>query len=291
MARIAFIGLGNMGGGMAANLAKAGHDVRAFDLSQEALDKAKKAGCLPTATAFEAIEGAEAVITMLPAGKHVEAVYADSVFEHAEPGAILIDCSTIDVDTARRVAQAATDHGLTAVDAPVSGGIAAAAAGTLTFMVGGSATAFEKAEPFLSDMGKSVIHAGANGAGQAAKICNNMILGATMIATCEAFALAEKLGLDPQKFYDVASVSSGQSWSVTSYCPVPGVGPETPADRDYQGGFAAPLMLKDLRLAMEAADSVQANTPMGARAAELYEAFVAGEGAGLDFSGIIKTLR
>ncbi|MCD2322689.1 3-hydroxyisobutyrate dehydrogenase [Sphingomonas sp. IC-56] len=291
MARIAFIGLGNMGGGMAANLAKAGHDVRAFDLSQDALDKAKKAGCLPAATAVDAIEGAEAVITMLPAGRYVEAVYADSVFEHAEPGAILIDCSTIDVATARRVAQAATDHGLTAVDAPVSGGIAAANAGTLTFMVGGSATAFEKAEPFLSDMGKSVIHAGANGAGQAAKICNNMILGATMIATCEAFVLAEKLGLDPQKFYDVASVSSGQSWSVTSYCPVPGVGPETPADRDYQGGFAAPLMLKDLRLAMEAAGSVDAQTPIGARAAELYEAFVAGEGAGLDFSGIIKTLR
>ncbi|MBB5709664.1 3-hydroxyisobutyrate dehydrogenase [Sphingomonas xinjiangensis] len=291
MARIAFIGLGNMGGGMAANLAKAGHDVRAFDLSQDALDKAKKAGCLPVNDAIAAIEGAEAVITMLPAGKHVESVYGDSIFEHAEPGTILIDCSTIDVDTARRVAQAATDHGLAAVDAPVSGGIAAANAGTLTFMVGGSATAFDKAEPFLSDMGKSVIHAGANGAGQAAKICNNMILGATMIATCEAFALAEKLGLDPQKFYDVASVSSGQSWSVTSYCPVPGVGPETPADRDYQGGFAAPLMLKDLRLAMEAAGSVNARTPMGARAAELYETFVAGEGAGLDFSGIIKTLR
>lgn len=291
MARIAFIGLGNMGGGMAANLAKAGHDVRAFDLSKDALDKAKKAGCLPAPDAVTAIEDAEAIITMLPAGRHVEAVYTDSVLDHAEPGTILIDCSTIDVDTARRVAAAAADHGLAAVDAPVSGGIAAANAGSLTFMVGGSATAFGKAEPFLSDMGKSVIHAGANGAGQAAKICNNMILGATMIATCEAFVLAEKLGLDPQKFYDVASVSSGQSWSVTSYCPVPGVGPETPADREYQGGFAAPLMLKDLRLAMEAAASVNADTPMGARAAELYEAFVAGDGAALDFSGIIKTLR
>jgi 3-hydroxyisobutyrate dehydrogenase len=280
-----------MGGGMAANLAKNGHDVRAFDLSAEALDKAKKAGCLPTASAEEAIAGAEAIVTMLPAGKHVEAVYTESVFGHAEPGAILIDCSTIDVDTARRVAEAAAARGLMAVDAPVSGGIAAANAGTLTFMVGGSVAAFERAEPFLADMGKTVIHAGAGGAGQAAKICNNMLLGAEMIATCEAFVLAEKLGLDLQKFYDIASVSSGQSWSMTSYCPVPGVGPETPADRDYQGGFAAPLMLKDLKLAMEAAASVGADTPMGARAAALYQAFVEGEGAGLDFSGIIKTLR
>jgi 3-hydroxyisobutyrate dehydrogenase len=280
-----------MGGGMAANLAKNGHDVRAFDLSAEALDKAKKAGCLPTASAEEAIAGAEAIVTMLPAGKHVEAVYTESVFGHAEPGAILIDCSTIDVDTARRVAEAAAARGLMAVDAPVSGGIAAANAGTLTFMVGGSVAAFERAEPFLADMGKTVIHAGGGGAGQAAKICNNMLLGAEMIATCEAFVLAEKLGLDLQKFYDIASVSSGQSWSMTSYCPVPGVGPETPADRDYQGGFAAPLMLKDLKLAMEAAASVGADTPMGARAAALYQAFVEGEGAGLDFSGIIKTLR
>ena len=291
MARVAFIGLGNMGGGMAANLAKNGHDVRAFDLSQEALDRAKAAGCLPAATAAEAIEGAEAVITMLPAGKHVEGVYNDTVFDAAEAGAILIDCSTIDVDTARRVAEAATARGLQAVDAPVSGGIAAANAGTLTFMVGGSAAGFERAEPFLSDMGKAVIHAGAGGAGQAAKICNNMLLGATMIATCEAFALAEKLGLDLQNFYDIASVSSGQSWSMTSYCPVPGVGPETPADRGYTGGFAAPLMLKDLRLAMEAAASTGAYTPMGKRAAELYEAYVASEGAEKDFSGIIETLK
>ncbi|AJP72888.1 3-hydroxyisobutyrate dehydrogenase [Sphingomonas hengshuiensis] len=291
MARIAFIGLGNMGGGMAANLAKAGHDVRAFDLSPEALDRAKKAGCLPMASAAETVDGAEAIVTMLPAGSHVESVYAETVFDAAEPGAILIDCSTIDVDTARRVAEAAQARGLSAVDAPVSGGIAAATAGTLTFMVGGSQTAFDRAEPYLSDMGKTVIHAGGSGAGQAAKICNNMLLGAEMVATCEAFVLAEKLGLDLQRFYDIASVSSGQSWSMTSYCPVPGVGPETPADRDYQGGFAAPLMLKDLRLAMAAAASVGANTPMGARAAELYEAFVAGEGAGLDFSGIIKTLR
>jgi 3-hydroxyisobutyrate dehydrogenase len=291
MARIAFIGLGNMGGGMAANLAKHGHDVRAYDLSAEALDKAKKAGCLPAADANATIEGAEAVITMLPAGRHVEAVYTDNILPHADAGAILIDCSTIDVATARRVAEAAAAHGLAAVDAPVSGGIAAANAGTLTFMVGGSEAAFARAEPFLSDMGKAVIHAGAGGTGQAAKICNNMMLGATMIATCESFALAEKLGLDLQKLYDIASVSSGQSWSVTSYCPVPGVGPETPADRDYQGGFAAALMLKDLKLALEAAASVDAETPMAARAEELYEKFANGEGATLDFSGIIRMLK
>lgn len=291
MARVAFIGLGNMGGGMAANLAKAGHDVRAFDLSAEALERAKKAGCLPAADAAEAIVGAEAIVTMLPAGRHVEALYTETLLDHAEPGAILIDCSTIDVATARRVAEAATQRGLLAVDAPVSGGIAAATAGTLTFMVGGSVAAFERAEPYLGAMGKAVIHAGATGAGQAAKICNNMILGATMVATCEAFALAEKLGLDQQRFFDIASVSSGQSWSMTSYCPVPGVGPETPADRDYQGGFAAPLMLKDLKLALEAAASVGAQVPMGERAEQLYAAFVEGEGAGLDFSGIIKTLR
>lgn len=290
MARVAFIGLGNMGGGMAANLAKKGHDVRAFDLSAEALDKAKAAGCLPVDSAAAAVEGAEAVITMLPAGAHVESVYADAVFGRAAPSAILIDCSTIDVATARRLAEQAGANGLAAVDAPVSGGIAAAAAGTLTFMVGGSAEGFGRAQPFLADMGKTVIHAGASGAGQAAKMCNNMLLGATMVATCEAFKLAERLGLDLQTFYDISSVSSGQSWSMTTYCPVPGVGPETPADRDYHGGFAAALMLKDLRLAMQAAGDAGAATPMGARATELYEAFVADGRGGTDFSGIIKTL-
>ncbi|PVE59412.1 3-hydroxyisobutyrate dehydrogenase [Arthrobacter sp. TPD3018] len=290
MARVAFIGLGNMGGGMAANLAKAGHDVRAFDLSQDALDKAKAAGCLPVASAAEAVEGAEAIVTMLPAGSHVEGVYKDAVFGRAQPSAILIDCSTIDVATARRVAEAAAAQGLTAVDAPVSGGIAAANAGTLTFMVGGSAEGFDRAQPYLAQMGKAVIHAGASGSGQAAKMANNMLLGATMIATCEAFRLAERLGLDPQTFYDISSVSSGQSWSMTSYCPVPGVGPETPADRDYQGGFAAALMLKDLRLAMQAAAEAGASTPLGAHAAQLYEAFVADGHGGTDFSGIIKTL-
>lgn len=291
MARVAFIGLGNMGGGMAANLAKAGHDVRAFDLSAEALERAKAAGCLPVESAAAACDGVEAVVTMLPAGKHVEAVYSGEVFDAVPKTAVLIDCSTIDVATAKRVAEAAAAKGLTMVDAPVSGGIAAAAGGTLTFMVGGSNAAFERAEGFLSDMGKAVIHAGASGSGQAAKICNNMLLGATMIATCEALLLARKSGLDPQKFYDIASVSSGSCWSLNTYAPLPGVGPETPADRDYQGGFATGLMLKDLRLAMEAAAAVDADTPMGARAAELYAQFEDAGNAGLDFSGIIKLLE
>jgi 3-hydroxyisobutyrate dehydrogenase len=221
---------------------------------------------------------------MLPAGKHVAEVYAGSLGNVAA-GTILIDCSTIDVATARQVAADASARGLLAVDAPVSGGIAAANAGTLTFMVGGTDEGFAAAEPFLADMGKA-----ASGAGQAAKMCNNMILGATMVATCEAFALAEKLGLDAQAFYDIASVSSGQSWSMTSYCPVPGVGPQSPADNDYRGGFAAALMLKDLRLAMAGAEDVGAAVPMGARARELYEAFVAEGQGGTDFSGIIRKL-
>ncbi len=290
MARIAFIGLGNMGGGMAANLAKKGHDVLAFDLSADALARAKGVGCMVAADADEAVRGADAVVTMLPAGTHVEQSYTDAVFNAADTNPILIDCSTIDVATAKRVAEAARAKGLAAVDAPVSGGIAAAAAGTLTFMVGGDDEDFTRARPILADMGKAVIHAGASGAGQAAKICNNMLLGATMIATCEAFALAGKLGLDAQNFYDIASVSSGQSWSMTSYCPVAGVGPDTPADHDYQGGFATALMLKDLRLAMAAAQGAGAATPMGARAAELYERFAAeGKGA-LDFSAIMTRL-
>lgn len=290
MTSIAFIGLGNMGGGMAANLAKAGHDVRAFDLSAEALERAAEAGCLAATSAAEAVTGAEVVVTMLPAGHHVTAVYEGDVFSSAAPATLLIDCSTIDVATARANAGAASAKGLVAVDAPVSGGIAAANAGTLTFMVGGSADAFARAEPILAAMGKAVIHAGGAGAGQAAKICNNMLLGASMVATCETFAMAQKLGLDPQTFFDIASKASGQCWSMTSYCPVPGVGPETPADRDYQGGFATALMLKDLRLAMEAARSVDADVPMGERATELYEAFAAAGNDGLDFSAIIRSL-
>ena len=290
MTKIAFIGLGNMGGGMAANLAKAGHEVRAFDLSRPALDRAKEHGCKIAKSADDACKDAEAVVTMLPAGKHVADVYRNHVLTAAPKSAILMDCSTIDVATAKTVESEAAAVGLTMVDAPVSGGIAAADAGTLTFMVGGSGEGFERAKPFLEKMGKAVIHAGGAGAGQAAKICNNMLLGATMAATCEAFVLAEKLGLDLQTFYDISSKASGQSWSMTSYCPVPGVGPETPADRGYEGGFAAALMLKDLKLAMEAADAAGAYTPMGAEAEELYERFVNRGGGSKDFSALIKMI-
>ncbi len=290
MSSIAFIGLGNMGGGMAANLVKAGHDVRAFDLNAEALDHAKDNGCKTFMAARDAVEGAHAVVSMLPNGAIVKAVYTADVIGHAPRTAILLDCSTIDVATAREVETLAQDAGYGMVDAPVSGGIAAANAGTLTFMVGGTDEAFARAEPILSAMGKAVIHAGGAGAGQAAKICNNMLLGIHMIGTCEAFTMAEKLGLDPQTFYDISSVSSGQNWSMTSYCPVPGVGPQSPADNGYQGGFAAGLMLKDLRLAMEAASTAGATTPLGQHAKDLYEAFAAQHG-GMDFSGIITTLQ
>jgi 3-hydroxyisobutyrate dehydrogenase len=289
MARVAFIGLGNMGSGMAANLAQKGHEVHAFDLSADAMARAASAGCRRTESARVAIAGAEAIITMLPAGTHVESLYTEAVFGNAPSTAVLIDCSTIDVATAKRIAEAAHAQGFLAVDAPVSGGIGAANAGTLTFMVGASEDAFARAEPFLADMGKTVIHAGASGAGQAAKICNNMLLGVTMAGTCEAFRLAENLGLDPRKFFDIASVSSGQSWSMTSYCPVPGVGPDTPADRGYKGGFAAALMLKDLRLAIAAAEDSGTGTPMGARARELYEE-LADQGQGTsDFSVLFKS--
>ncbi len=288
--KIAFIGLGNMGGGMAANLAKAGHEVLAFDLSAEALERARDNSCTPFTSVRDAVAAAEAVVSMLPNGKIVESVYAADVIGHAPASALLIDCSTIDVATARKVADMAAQAGYAMVDAPVSGGIAAANAGTLTFMVGGSEAGFQRAEPILAAMGKAVIHAGDAGAGQAAKICNNMILGATMVATCEALALADKLGLDLQTFYDIASKASGQSWSLTSYCPVPGVGPQSPADNGYQGGFATALMLKDMRLALDAARSVGGNVPMGTRAEELYAAFEAAGNGAVDFSGIIRTL-
>ena len=290
MARIGFIGLGNMGSGMAANLAKAGHEVRAFDLSEEALARAETNGCVRAASAAEAVADAEAVVTMLPAGKHVRDVYETSVIGTAPTGALLIDCSTIDVATAREEIEKAAAAGYAMVDAPVSGGIAAADAGTLTFMVGGEDEAFERARPILEKMGKAVIHAGGPGAGQAAKICNNMLLGASMVATCETFVLAQKLGLDPQTFFDIASKASGQCWSMTTYCPVPGVGPTTPADRDYDGGFATALMLKDLRLAMEAAQSVDSYTPMGSAAETLYSRFAELGGAGKDFSAIIRMI-
>ncbi|MBV9882166.1 MAG: 3-hydroxyisobutyrate dehydrogenase [Sphingomonadaceae bacterium] len=290
MARVAFIGLGNMGGGMAANLVKAGHDVTAFDLSEDALLRAEGHGAARAGSAQEAVANAEAVITMLPAGKHVREVFETNVIGCAPKEAILIDCSTIDVATAREEIGKAAAAGYEMVDAPVSGGIAAADAGTLTFMVGGTDAAFERARPYLEIMGKAVIHAGAAGSGQAAKICNNMLLGASMAATCETFVMARKLGLDLQTFFDISSKASGQCWSMTTYCPVPGVGPETPADRGYQGGFAAALMLKDLRLAMEAAQSVDAYTPMGAEAETLYARFAELGGGGRDFSAIIKMI-
>jgi 3-hydroxyisobutyrate dehydrogenase len=290
MAKIAFIGLGHMGGGMAPNLAKAGHEVLAFDLVPEAVQHATDGGCTPVGSAAEAVKEADVVLTMLPASKHVRAVFHDDVAPNAKPGTLLIDCSTIDVASAREVGEALQGQGFEFVDAPVSGGIAAAAGGTLTFMVGGSDEGFERAKPFLEPMAQAVIHAGGPGAGQAAKICNNMILGATMAVTCEAFVLAQKLGLDPQVFFDISSKASGQSWSMTSYAPVPGVGPDTPADHDYEGGFAAALMLKDLKLAMEAAQAVGAYTPMGGEAEELYQRFVDRGGGNKDFSGIIKMI-
>jgi len=290
MARIAFIGLGHMGGGMAPNLAKAGHDVRAFDLVADAVQHAVDGGCAAAGSAGDAVKDADVVITMLPAAQHVRAVFENDVAPNAKPGALLIDCSTIDVASARAVGEAMIAQGFDFVDAPVSGGIAAAASGNLAFMVGGSDASFAKAEPILEPMAKAVIHAGDLGAGQAAKICNNMILGATMVATCEAFAMAKKLGLDLQTFYDISSKASGQSWSMTSYCPVPGVGPDTPADHNYEGGFAAALMLKDLKLAMDAAQSAGAYTPMGAEAEELFQRFVDRGGGNKDFSGIVRMI-
>lgn len=291
MAIIAFIGLGNMGSGMCANLAKAGHEVRAFDLSAEAVKRAEGAGARGAKSAAEAVSGADAIVTMLPAGKHVRAVYEGEIFDAAQPGTVIMDCSTIDVATARSVGEAAAAKGFLFVDAPVSGGVAAADAGTLTFMVGGPEAAFAKAEPFLSNMGKAVIHAGDAGTGQAAKICNNMLLGITMIGTCEAFALAERLGLDQQRFFDIASKASGQSWSMTSYCPVPGPVETSPANRGYTPGFATAMMLKDLKLAMDAAATSGASTPLGAQAEALYALFDNMGGGSSDFSAIYKLLQ
>ncbi len=291
MATIGFIGVGNMGGGMAANLVKAGHSVRAFDLAPEAVARAVTHGCEAATSARAAATGADAIVTMLPAGGHVRDAYESALFAAVPKTAILIDCSTIDVATAKSVGEMAATHGLAMVDAPVSGGTAAADAGTLTFMVGGPEAAFAAAQPILAHMGKAVIHAGGAGMGQAAKICNNMILGATMVATCEAFVLAEKLGLDARTFFDISSKASGQSWSMTSYCPVPGPVPTSPANRDYQGGFAAALMLKDLKLAVAAASAAGASVPMGAQAEALYQLFANNGGGGSDFSGIVRMLR
>jgi 3-hydroxyisobutyrate dehydrogenase len=291
MTRIAFIGLGNMGSGMAANQAKAGHEVVAFDLSADALARAKEQGMTPVSSAAEAVKDANVVITMLPAGSHVREVYMDAILPNAPKDAVLIDCSTIDVDSARTVARDASMQGFRAADAPVSGGTAAANGGTLTFMVGCREQDFADVEEALKPMAKAIIHAGDNGAGQAAKICNNMLLGISMIATSEAFALAETLGLDAQKFFDIASKASGQNWSLTSYCPWPGPVPAAPSNRDYEGGFAAAMMLKDLKLAQDAADSTGSPTPLGGAAEAIYTELVNAGFGGKDFSIVLQMLR
>jgi 3-hydroxyisobutyrate dehydrogenase len=293
MAKVGFIGLGNMGLPMAENLIKMGHAVSGFDVNEDAGARLAAGGGTKVQSIAEVCTDAEAVITMLPAGEHVREVYLGEggVLAAVAPGTLLIDSSTIDVETARLVAQAAQAKGLAMVDAPVSGGVAGAQAATLTFMVGGEDDAFERARPLLEGMGKTIVHAGGAGNGQAAKICNNMILGASMIVVAEAFLLAEKLGLDAQKLFDISSKSSGQCWSMTSYCPVPGLVPTSPANRDYKAGFTAAMMLKDLKLAQAAARATRATTPLGAGAAAVYERFVDSGDGGVDFSGIIRYLR
>ncbi len=293
MATVGFIGLGNMGGPMAKNLMGAGHEVRVFDLSEKAVAASVADGGQKAGTVAEAVTGADVVVTMLPAGKHVRAVYTgdEGILSAVPSSAILIDSSTIDVTSARDVQAAAAEKGVAMVDAPVSGGVGGAAAGTLTFMVGGADDAFAKAKPYLDIMGQNIVHAGGPGNGQAAKICNNMILGISMIGVSEAFVLAEKLGLDHQSLYDIASTASGQCWSLTSYCPVPGPVETSPANRDYQAGFTAAMMLKDLKLAQNAAQDSGAATPLGAEAAALYGLFDAGGQGDVDFSGIINFIR
>jgi 3-hydroxyisobutyrate dehydrogenase len=293
MSRIGFVGLGNMGLPMAQNLIKAGHQVEGVDLNPASIEKLKAAGGTSVEFAKVAAARADVVITMLPAGKHVREIYlgANGIVENANAGTLLIDCSTIDVETAREVAAAAEARGLLMLDAPVSGGVGGAAAATLTFMVGGSAQAFTRAQSILERMGKTIVHAGGAGTGQAAKICNNMILGISMIAVSEAFVLAEKLGLDHQKLFDISSKSSGQCWSMTSYCPVPGPVPASPANRDYQAGFTAAMMLKDLKLAQEAARASGAITPLGENAERIYSSYADSGEAGRDFSGIIRFIR
>jgi 3-hydroxyisobutyrate dehydrogenase len=292
MAKIGFIGLGNMGLPMALNLVKAAHAVAGNDVSPKGVAALTAAGGTAAKTLADAAQS-EIVITMLPAGRQVREVYlgANGILSKAKAGTLFIDSSTIDVESARAVAAEAEKRGMLMIDAPVSGGVGGAQGASLTFMVGGPAAAFEKAKPILEKMGKTIVHAGGAGAGQAAKICNNMILGISMIAVSEAFVLAEKLGLDKQKLFDISSKSSGQCWSMTSYCPVPGPVPASPANRDYQAGFTAAMMLKDLRLAQEAARAAGAATPMGAEAAAIYERFCGQGEAGRDFSGIIRLLR
>ena len=293
MAKIGFIGLGNMGGPMAVNLINAGHQVQGFDLSNAAISIFAEAGGTSVSSAADAASGVDVVVTMLPAGKHVRAVYIgdDGILSGADAGTLFIDSSTIDVQSARDVAAAADRAGMLMIDAPVSGGVGGASSGSLTFMVGGPDAAFAKAGPFLEVMGKNIVHAGGAGNGQAAKICNNMILGISMIGVSEAFVLAERLGLDHQKLFDIASTASGQCWSLTTYCPVPGPVPTSPANRDYQAGFTAAMMLKDLKLAQDAANASGASTPLGAEAAQIYNLYTGGGNAEIDFSGIINLLR
>jgi 3-hydroxyisobutyrate dehydrogenase len=292
MAKIGFIGLGNMGGHMARNLIKAGHDLKAFDLFEAAVELAVSRGATAAATAKDAATDVDVVVSMLPAGKHVRSVYVedDALLDVVAPGTLIIDSSTIDVQSARDVIAEATKRGVDMIDAPVSGGVGGAEAGTLTFMCGGTDDAFGRAKEFLDIMGQNIFHAGAAGNGQAAKICNNMLLGICMIGTSEAFNLADKLGLDAQTFFDISSTASGQNWSMTSYCPAPGPIPTSPANNDYQPGFAVDMMLKDLRLAKEAAESVSAPVPLGNDSEEIYGKLSDDGHGGLDFSGVIKML-
>ncbi len=293
MSAIGFIGLGNMGSHMAANLVKAGHEVKGFDVVTSNIDAFVSVGGVAASSISEASSSVDMVVTMLPAGKHVREVYtsAEGILASANPGTLLIDSSTIDVTSARAVAEAAQKSGMQTIDAPVSGGVGGAEAGTLTFMVGGGDETFEQALPVLEAMGKNIFHAGGAGNGQAAKICNNMILGISMIGVCEAFVLAEQLGLDHQKLFDISSTASGQCWSLTTYCPVPGPIPTTPANNGYKPGFSVGMMLKDLKLAQDAAQASNAATPLGAQAAAVYALFEAAGHADTDFSGIIKLLR
>ncbi|USG60535.1 3-hydroxyisobutyrate dehydrogenase [Sneathiella marina] len=293
MARIGFIGVGNMGGPMALNLLKAGHSVKVFDLSADAVALCVAEGAEACATATEAASGVGVVVTMLPKGDHVRAVYLGDagILAAADADTLFIDCSTIDVATAREAATAASAAGMHMVDAPVSGGVGGAAAGSLTFMVGGTSAAFTMAQPILSAMGQNIVHTGGAGNGQAAKICNNMILGISMIGVSEAFVLAEKLGLEHQTMFDIVSTASGQCWSLTSYCPVPGPVPTSPANNDYKPGFSAQNMLKDLHLSQEAAEGFGASTALGKAAMDLYENYVSGDGEAADFSGIVNMIR
>lgn len=284
MARIGFIGLGNMGAPMAKNLVAAGHDVTGFDVSDVQVDGVSRAE-----SAADASGGRDVVVTMLPNGEILRRVY-DEIVPVADHGCLLIDCSTVDVESAKVAHEMARGSGLLSVDAPVSGGVVGAEAASLTFMAGGSADAFNAATPILETMGRKLVHCGMGGAGQMAKICNNMVLGISMLGVCEAFNMADKLGLSRQAMFDVVSTSSGHCWSINTYCPAPGIGPQSPSDNDYKPGFAADLMLKDLNLAQQAAELVNAATPMGARAAEIYDEFVKNGGEGKDFSAILLAL-